>query len=903
MITGKLEDRLASRWERYLRARERPDSGKPEAVSAHVSVVFHGDPERLREAGLERMSVYGPIAYGRIRMGSLERLAGLAEVERISEQSQARPLLDESVPEAKVPPLWSGSPALRGTGVVVGVVDTGIDIFHNCFRKSDDGSDTRILFLWDQTDDTGPNPPGFAYGRHYTADDIKQALAAGKFDQLDSDGHGTHVAGTAAGDGTQSGNCHLSDHFVGVAPDADLIIVKSEFRGQTYVDGVQYIFDRAGSKAAVANLSLGTGSASHDGTSDDELALDAILTPKPPGRAVVVASGNSADEGLHAHRTVGANDTKTMSFEVLAGDRFYTAGYIWYGSSGAIGGPGPGAAARLKVTLKEPGGATKVIEPGDPAIVDEAFAGGRVTMRAALDPERVGRHRTRFQIEPTAGGTLASGTWEISLEETAGTETEVDCWLGPFNYWREEDSIAANGKKELKFFVTDDVTGTSSCRITYTGDARISIKLTTPDPDSTAVVAAGDGNVSHDAGKNHTVRFNSTVDTILLEHQIQFWINAKKAGKNVDKGAWLVSLEETAGHATDYVAVFAEERPWTTVKRPGGSTETLLNQPLFVEADRERSRTVESPAAAQNVIAVGAYNPGDGSLADFSSRGPTVDGRQKPDLCAPGVAITAPKTRVKDSPCVSDCCEDFYVDKQGTSMAAPHVAGAVALMFQRNGTLDFEAVRTALRDTAIAVTGGDPNDWGEGKLNAQAAVMSVAAPPPPPSPSPPPGGGGGGGGGGGSNFRALDPADDFLLPPIASWPHYLPTPARLQELFAALSVAPAGQVAAALVSRHFDEVKAIVNGSKRVAVAWHRMNGPDLLRFALSWTGEPRPLIPATIGGVSLASGFDRLLQVLAPLATPSLRADIETYRPFLLALPGARLSELPPIAGDCHGQ
>jgi subtilisin family serine protease len=159
---------------------------------------------------------------------------------------------------------------------------------------------------------------------------------------------------------------------------------------------------------------------------------------------------------------------------------------------------------------------------------------------------------------------------------------------------------------------------------------------------------------------------------------------------------------------------------------------------------------VESPATAQNVIAVGAYDPRDGSLADFSSRGPTVDGRHKPDLSAPGVAITAPKTRARGVPLVSDCCVDFYVDMQGTSMAAPHVTGVVALMLQRNKTLDFTIIRETLKQFRREVPGGDLDEWGTGKLDAQLAMANI-----------PPatliaGGGGGGGGGGGKRRRPDD---------------------------------------------------------------------------------------------------------------------------------------------------
>jgi hypothetical protein len=421
------------------------------------------------------------------------------------------------------------------------------------------------------------------------------------------------------------------------------------------------------------------------------------------------------------------------------------------------------------------------------------------------------------------------------------------------------------------------VAGTSSSTITYTGAARLSITLTTPDPFTTASVAAGAGAQSVSAGK-HSVRVVSQVNTPGPgENQIQFWIDAPQ-GETVDTGLWTVTLTETAGQATTSEGTFPEERPWVQVADPGGGSHTERNEPRFVEPDRDPHRTVESPASAQNVIAVGAYDPRDGALADFSSRGPTVDGRHKPDLSAPGVAITAPMTRARGTPLVSDCCVDFYVDLQGTSMAAPHVTGVVALMLQRNKTLDFVIIRETLKTFSRPAPVVALDAWGAGKLDAAMAIANIPAAV----------SGGGGGGGGVMTFAPL--SHGIFVPMAADWPRYAPTPHRISELQQVLSATPAGHLLMALVSRHFDEVMQIITHVRRVAAIWRRIDGPLLFRTIVGWEGGARPLLPPVVGDRPVAEGLARLLRVLERYASPRLLQDLRHYRAFIVALPGVSL-------------
>ena len=109
---------------------------------------------------------------------------------------------------------------LYGRGVLIAVLDSGIDYRHPDFIN-DDGT-SRIVALWDQTEDTQPPPLGFQIGSLYDQSTITTAINNPSLvPSRDQIGHGTHVAGIAAGNGRASNGQHI-----GVAPEAELIIVK-----------------------------------------------------------------------------------------------------------------------------------------------------------------------------------------------------------------------------------------------------------------------------------------------------------------------------------------------------------------------------------------------------------------------------------------------------------------------------------------------------------------------------------------------------------------------------------------------------------------------------------------------------------------------------------------------------
>src|SRR5690606_4411539 len=146
------------------------------------------------------------------------------------------------------------------------------------------------LFAWDQSAESG-QPPGQVGGNTLDYGRECRGAAISSCPLTDVVGHGTHVAGTAAGTGAATGNGLPAYRYTGVAPAADLIIVKGgdgSFSTDRAVDGVAYIFARAAElgRPAVVVLSLTTQTGPHDGSTAFGQALDSLAGP---GRIVVAA--------------------------------------------------------------------------------------------------------------------------------------------------------------------------------------------------------------------------------------------------------------------------------------------------------------------------------------------------------------------------------------------------------------------------------------------------------------------------------------------------------------------------------------------------------------------------------------------------------------------------------------
>jgi len=625
-------------------------SGAAKVADREVGVFLQGDVIALRaavaQAGGAVNTVAGDILTARVPLHAVGRLVESPALRRITLGTAVKRRNDRAATHVGVDLVHAGAAPLpqgyTGEGVIVGVIDSGIDWRHRDFRDRTDPNRSRVLAIWDQTDSEG-RTPGFSYGTEWTQEDIEQDLrdASDLVRHTDLDGHGTHVIGTAASNGAATGS------YKGMAPDADLIMVGLDFNSSTaVVDGVSYIFQKAEAlgKPVVINASLGSHMVPHDGSSLDAQALDNLMGDTP-GRFFVAAAGNEGSDFIH-WGGFSASATPTWTYYAPHPDQAYDIG---------------DAVSELEAGLYG------VVQGALPSTVEL----------------RIGADSTGFGVADVDPMTVAA--------------------VAPGDWFTLQDAIDA-------------------------GDDGVYVELLYRD-----FSVAGEAIV-----------YASPLSDRLTEFFVEIY-------DRVD-GANLLGDEPRIAQADLWrfmVRGRGQVHVWSegTLSIPNPADLGLTPDDQFRAHDN--AYTVGSPATGRNVFAVGAFTNvrnyvlGDGTpvnsrdqegdLAPFSSMGPTLDGRLKPEIVAPGHnVISALSTGVgTPEPAVAG---GVHFASSGTSMASPVVAGAVALYLQRFP----EATPSQIREVLIATAKQDgftsgqgplPNQhWGHGKLDLFAALTTADSP-------------------------------------------------------------------------------------------------------------------------------------------------------------------------------
>ena len=284
-------------------------AGTVEYVPAYIHVTPDMDLSVLEELGVKTNLHLSDIVTAQIPSNRIQDVAALDQVTYIQVAVPVHPMMDKVRPAVGIDKVQSGeglTGGFFGKGVVVGIIDAGFDYTHPDFydweRKS-----LRIKRVWEQNYTEGTAPEGFSYGGEFkTQEEILSAAG-----DVTTNSHGTHVAGIAAGADK------LGNDYYGVAGDADIVLVSMGTKADNNVnlsDAIAYIYKYAESvdKPCVINMSLGTQSGPHDGTSTFDVIADQL---QGEGRLLVGSVGNFGGGKFHTGKTfTSAQDDPLRTF-------------------------------------------------------------------------------------------------------------------------------------------------------------------------------------------------------------------------------------------------------------------------------------------------------------------------------------------------------------------------------------------------------------------------------------------------------------------------------------------------------------------------------------------------------------------------------------------------------------
>lgn len=584
--------------------------------SVYGLIVHTKNPMSLISEGIIINSFYDNFITARLTKDQIVKLAKNSDVIFISAGEIFYPTNDVAgglIGSDLIHNGYINETSYEGAEVIVCIIDTGIDWEHLDFRDPVDDSNSRILYIWDQTltavgGETTPAARGgdfstLNYGVEYSKAQIEDEIdgsPAGFVRQEDTNGHGTHVAGSAAGNGAALS----TQKYAGIAPKADILVIKSgngTFSNSNLIDALTYAKAVANdeNKPIVVNMSLGGHSNAHDGTSAIEQAVDTFVDN---GRVAVISAGNDGSNNIHINGTLPASGTTDINFSVPS-------------------------------------------------------------------------------YSPTPG-------------------TDNDYFY--FKVWLDNNTD-----------VSATVTSPNPNAVTYTRNAG---EFGTGVDDS-------DG----------AIYLENLVDVNNSDRYILLIVDDNDALKTPAVGTWTLQIQNNTASSVGYHGWLYSTSISTSLT--GGNS----------------NYTVGSPGTANEAITIGSYvsrwrwNSSDGGfysypgtdysddISSFSSIGPTRDSRQKPDLTGPGQAIVSSLSSHIASPTASSIVPgDKHIRNQGTSMSAPVVAGAVALLLEQNNSLSGSTVKSLLTsntDTDAYTGGGLPDyTWGYGKVNIfKALAKSINA--------------------------------------------------------------------------------------------------------------------------------------------------------------------------------
>lgn len=266
----------------------------PATESSSVTLKLIVTPDSAKETekhifdlGGEVVSNGSTVVVANLGVDKLEMLEEIPGLQRAEASRRLQPRMEDARGPLTGADLGIADHGLSGKGVVVGVIDSGIDWAHDDFLNED--GTTRVELFIEAKRGQDANVSTY---QEFDGVQINGAISDGVGVPVsDSNGHGTHCAGIAAGNGRASSGTHR-----GIASDATLMVMNCDLYDDEIIFGIRRIFEAAGNRPVVINLSLGGHRGAHDGTSAIE---NVIAEETGAGRIIVVAAGNEGNDNIH----------------------------------------------------------------------------------------------------------------------------------------------------------------------------------------------------------------------------------------------------------------------------------------------------------------------------------------------------------------------------------------------------------------------------------------------------------------------------------------------------------------------------------------------------------------------------------------------------------------------------
>lgn len=392
--------------------------------SWEVIVKYNGDLSGLPAQGIGVEELIAGYAILSVPEELVDAVAALPQIEYVEKPKRLFFAVAEGKEVSCITPVTVRPPYLAGNGVLVAVIDSGIDYRRRLFRRAD--GTTRIRYLWDQTTDAAGReefspPEGFLAGTEFTAAQINEALALEPSQgfrlvpSTDVSGHGTAVAAIAAGDSPASSEGNgLEGSYEGVAPESELLIVKLGAPGENafprtteLMRALTYVVRKAQELAmpVAINLSFGNTYGAHDGSSLLERFVDNV---SEIGRNVIcVGSGN---EGASAGHVQG-------SFSVAggAGQRAYTELAVGEYETSLNVQLWKNYVDRYRVRLRAPSGAVQTLPEAEIGKQVVRMDGAVILIYLGQPTPYAVTQEVYFDLIPE-GNYLPGGIWTFELE-------------------------------------------------------------------------------------------------------------------------------------------------------------------------------------------------------------------------------------------------------------------------------------------------------------------------------------------------------------------------------------------------------------------------------------------------------------------------------------------------------